>query len=108
MSLLKTINRLQRIHHFIKTEATGTSGEFSEKLGISRSMLMENLREMKELGAQIFYCRHRRSYCYVNEFNLLIGDTSKNKLKAGRLILGIKKVIDFFGRPMVLDTQTIL
>ncbi|MFO0266599.1 MAG: hypothetical protein ACK51D_06590 [Cyclobacteriaceae bacterium] len=104
MSLLKSIERLQRIDYLIRKEATGTSDEFAEKVGICRSMLMENLREMKELGAQIFYCRHRRSYCYVNEFNLLIGDTSKNKLKAGRLILGIKKVIDFFGRPMVLDT----
>jgi len=86
MSLLKAINRLQRMHHFIKIESTGTSEEFSEKLGISRSMLMENLREMKELGAQIFFCPHRRSYCYLNDFSLLIGEASRNKLKGGAIL----------------------
>jgi GTP-sensing pleiotropic transcriptional regulator CodY len=49
MSLLKSIERLQRIDYLIRKEATGTSDEFAEKVGICRSMLMENLREMKEL-----------------------------------------------------------
>ncbi|GHN00317.1 hypothetical protein WSM22_18060 [Cytophagales bacterium WSM2-2] len=73
MSLLKSIERLKRMDYFIKKEITGTSGEFATKIGISRSMLMENLKEMKELGAGISYCHYRRSYCYDNEFSLIIG-----------------------------------
>lgn len=57
----------------IKKEATGTSKEFAKKLGISRSMLMENLNEMKELGAEIAFCSFRRSYYYTNRFSVVIG-----------------------------------
>lgn len=72
MSLLKYVDRLKRMDDLIRRKATGRAGEFASKLGISRSMLMENLREMKEMGAQIYYCPHRRSYYYVNDFNFLI------------------------------------
>ena len=50
MSLLKSIERLKRIDYFLKKEATGTGDEFAEKIGISRSTLMENLREMKKFN----------------------------------------------------------
>jgi biotin operon repressor len=86
MSLLKSIERLQRIDTMIRRQATGTSDEFAKKLGISRSMLMENLREMKDLGAAICFCQHRRTYYYTSEFGLVIGDLSKNKVKGGIFI----------------------
>lgn len=83
MSLLKSIERLKRMDYFIRKEATGTSEEFAEKIGICRSMLMENLREMKELGAQLDFCPSRKSYVYLNEFTLIIGNGAKNKTKGG-------------------------
>ena len=83
MSLLKSIERLQRLDYFIRKEATGSSAEFARKLGICRSMLMENLSEMKELGAQLNYCPRRRSYVYLSEFNLIIGNEIKNKARGG-------------------------
>jgi hypothetical protein len=86
MSLLKSIDRLKRIDAMIRRQATGTSDEFARRLGISRSMLMENLREMKELGAVICFCPHRRSYFYANEFGLLIGKVSKNRIRGGSRI----------------------
>ena len=73
MSLLRSIERLKRMDDLIKKEMTGPSKEFAEKLGISRSMLMENLHEMKELGAGIEYCYFRRSYHYVNKFSVVNG-----------------------------------
>ncbi len=73
MSLLRSIERLKRMDDLIKKEATGTSKEFAEKLGISRSMLMENLNEMKDLGAEIAFCSLRRSYYYTNKFSVVIG-----------------------------------
>jgi hypothetical protein len=73
MSLLKYVDRLKRMDDLMKKEITGTSKEFAEKLGISRSMLMENLTELKELGAQIAFCPFRRSYHYTNKFSIVIG-----------------------------------
>ena len=84
MSLLKFVDRLKRINDLIKRERTGPAEVFASKVGISRSRLMENLREMKELGASIEYCHIRKSYYYLNEFNLIIGDTAKNKVIGGK------------------------
>lgn len=73
MSLLKSIERLKRMHNLITAEKTGTAGDFASKIGISRSMLMENIAEMRALGATIEFCPRRRSYCYASDFRLIIG-----------------------------------
>lgn len=78
MSLLKYVNRLKRIDHLIKSENTGPANEFAKRIGISRSMLMINLDEMRAMGAEIAYCPHKRSYCYSREFNIIIGNLSKS------------------------------
>lgn len=98
MSLLKSIDRLKRIDSMIRRQATGTSDEFARKLGISRSMLMENLREMKELGAEICFCPHRRSYFYANEFGLLIGKASKNRIRGGSSIWTVGDCENILGK----------
>jgi biotin operon repressor len=86
MSLLKFVYRLRRIDDLIKRENTGASDEFAEKVGISRSMLMENLREMRELGAKIEYCQRRNSYRYLSDFELIIGHSAKQTLRGGKSI----------------------
>ncbi|GCC50901.1 hypothetical protein SanaruYs_11200 [Chryseotalea sanaruensis] len=83
MSLLKAIDRLQRLDYSIRTKTTGTANEFANKLGISRSTLMENLAEMRALGAEICFCHHRKTYFYSNDFKLLIGDRSLDNIKGG-------------------------
>lgn len=83
MGLLKFIDRLKQIDHLIKTENTGSADEFAEKLGISRSMLMINLEEMRTLGAEIVYCPHKRSYRYAAEFNVIIGNPAATIIEGG-------------------------
>lgn len=73
MSLLKYIQRLKRMDDLIKRKATGTPDEFSRRLGLRKSLLMDELRDLKELGAKIGYCRERRTYYYQEEFLLKIG-----------------------------------
>ena len=79
MSLLKTIERLKRMDELIWKEITGNAEEFASKVGIGRSMMMENLREMKELGAEIRYCSKKRSYFYVRDFSFILGHEGKKK-----------------------------
>ena len=76
MSLLKYIERIKRMDDLIRRCATGNSTDFANKLGISRSVLMENLREMRELGACINYSHHKQSYYYEKQFKLIIGSTT--------------------------------
>ena len=79
MGLLKSIERLKRMDHLIQNEVTGTAEEFAGKVNISRSMLMENIREMRDLGAKIDFCPRRQSYCYLAKFAFIIGsEDAKN------------------------------
>src|SRR5689334_13566429 len=83
MSLLKYIDRLKKMDDLIRRKGTGTSIEFAEKLNISRSVLMENLSEIRSLGAQIKYCMYAQSYYYENEFQLIIGPRKENQIRGG-------------------------
>lgn len=57
----------------IRRKATGTPEEFAERLGLGKTILMEELKELKELGAKVCYDRIIQSYCYENNFELRIG-----------------------------------
>jgi predicted DNA-binding transcriptional regulator YafY len=72
MSLLKYVERLKRMDDLIRRKATGTPDQFAEKLGISKSMLMINLNELKELGAPIKFNNIEQAYCYEKECSLLL------------------------------------
>jgi len=73
MSFTKYIERLKRMDQLIRLKATGDAEAFADKLGISRSVLMENLREMRDMGAGIEYCRYSRRYYYTNNCKLVMG-----------------------------------
>jgi ribosomal protein S25 len=77
MSLLKYIERLKRMDDLIRRKATGTPDEFASRLGLGKSVLMDELRELKELGAEITYCKQRKSYYYTQDFVLQIGNLGK-------------------------------
>ncbi len=72
MSLLKYIERLKRMDDLIRRKATGCADEFASKLGISKSQLYDELKEMKELGAPLEYCQTRKSYIYNAETKLIV------------------------------------
>jgi hypothetical protein len=78
MSAIKYLERLQRIDAMICRKATGTPEKFAARINICRSALMECLREMKELGAPIAYCKQKQSYYYKEEKRLFIGFVDKN------------------------------
>ncbi len=99
MSLLKYIERLKRMDDLIRRRATGCPDEFATKLGISKSQLYDELKEMKELGAPIEYCQTRKSYIYSAEARLTFTFHSNFKEIKGRQNIschsGITGVDDF-------------
>jgi hypothetical protein len=66
MSLLKYIERLQRMDLLISMMSTGTPEEFAGKLGLRRSTLFQSLQEMREMGVDIRYSFFRQSYYYAD------------------------------------------
>src|SRR5437899_2833143 len=86
MSLLKYLERAKRIDDLIRRKATGNAEEFSHKLGISRSVLMEHIRDLRDLGAPIRFCDIRHSYYYEEEFSFIIrGRAEMSKVVGGKI-----------------------
>ncbi|HYC83743.1 MAG TPA: hypothetical protein VEB86_00915 [Chryseosolibacter sp.] len=83
MSILKYVERFKRMDELIRRRATGSSEQFANKLNISRSVLMEDLSEMRELGANIKYCIYSQSYYYENDFELIIGPRKERMVIGG-------------------------
>jgi hypothetical protein len=110
MSFLKYLHRLERIDDLIRRKATGNPKEFANKMSLCRSALMGYIREMKELGAPIAYCRRRESYYYEEEKELFIG-FAKNRL-AKEQERAIGGGTNFFQRyfigPDIMDLQDLI
>ena len=82
MGILKYIERAKRMDDLIRRKATGNADEFARKLGISRSVLMDHLTELRELGAPIVYDEGRCCYRYKGDFTLFY--TEKTRLKRAK------------------------
>jgi predicted DNA-binding transcriptional regulator YafY len=67
MSIIRYFKKIQYIDGLIRKKATGNQEQFARKTQMSKSMLKEYLREMKELGFPINFCRHRKTYYYKEE-----------------------------------------
>jgi len=97
MTFFEKLNLIERIDQLIKLKKTGSSEEFAARLGIARSSLFELLELMKSLGAEIEYCRHRKTYFYTSEKVLSIGFVNKDKLKGGENFSKYFLQSEFFG-----------
>lgn len=93
MSIIKYIQRLRYIDHLVRTKAAGDIKTLSGKLQLSRSTTLEYLREMKELGFPIKYCRNKRTYFYDEEGRMIDNLFNKEEMKK---ITGGKKFVIFF------------
>lgn len=84
MSLLKYIDRLKRMDDLIRRKATGCAHEFAEKLDISRSQLLQDLKELRELGAPIEFCPINKSYLYTKKCTLSIDFLEADSIRGGK------------------------
>lgn len=73
MALQKNLQRVKRMHEMIRYKRTGTPEQFATKMGISQSMLYYLIKELKDLGAPIVYCKSRQSYRYLHPVSFQIG-----------------------------------
>ncbi len=72
MSIIKIIDRIRYMDYLIAKETTGRPEEFARRIGLSRSMLYDNIDEMRTLGAPIRYDRKRKTFFYHKPFELRI------------------------------------
>ena len=72
MKTIKNLERLQQLHFLIKAERTGSPYEISKQLSVSERMVYTLVEQLKSLEAVIGYDRKRRSYQYLEPFQLHI------------------------------------
>lgn len=89
MDIYKYFNRVQQLHTLLKRKATGTPRELAKKLKLSERQTLEYVRELKDLGIPIAFCKHQKTYYYEKEvifkfeFRTLSPDELQN-LEGGR------------------------
>lgn len=67
MSIIRSIQILQTLHHYISRKATGSREEFAQKLNMSLSTLEKYLREMKMLRFPVAFDKIKNTYYYTEE-----------------------------------------
>ncbi len=76
MKTLEKIERMNQLDQFIRLKASGTPKELAQKMRISERLLYYYLKDLKEMGAPIYFNRNRSCYCYSEdikfEFNYKI------------------------------------
>ena len=89
MDIYKYFNRVQQLHTLLKRKATGTPRELAKKLKLFERQTLEYVRELKDLGIPIAFCKHQKTYYYEKEvifkfeFRILTPDELQN-LEGGR------------------------
>lgn len=79
MKLLETLERIERIDQLIRLKATGSPKELASRLEISERSVYNLIDTMKAMGAVIYYCTKRRSYCYDGELQFFYGFDKKER-----------------------------
>ena len=96
MSLIKRIQQIERINALIRRKGTGTPAELAKKLNVSERTVYNLIDLMIRMGAPIYYCNERKSFCYEYDVEFSIGflpkDIDKNKIKGGKN----KEFLNFF------------
>ncbi|HMQ61638.1 MAG TPA: helix-turn-helix domain-containing protein [Flavilitoribacter sp.] len=72
MKLIHQIQSLRRLDALIRRKQTGNARALAEKFGVSPATIYRWMEDLKDLGAEISWCRFRQSYYYNQEFSLIL------------------------------------
>ena len=72
MRFAEHLELLERLNELINRKGTGSPNELAKKLKTSRSSLYRYLDDLKLMGAEISFCKHRQSFYYENNASFKI------------------------------------
>jgi hypothetical protein len=95
MSFIEKLRQIERVDQLIRLKGTGTPANLASRLGISENSVYNLLNILRSLGADIYYCEQRQSYCYGDyRLSLAIKPIENpDNIQAG------KTFFDFFHTP---------
>ena len=97
MTFLEKLQLIERVDQLIRMKATGSANDLARKLGVSRSTVFEILDTMRIMGAEIEFCKYKKTYFYSKDKVLAIGFVTKDKIKGGKKIKKNIAQSGFFG-----------
>lgn len=73
MTFIEKLRVLDRIHHLIRRKGTGSPRMLAKRLNVSERTVYNIIADLRDLGAEVYFCPSRCSYCYREdvEFNFL-------------------------------------
>lgn len=84
MTFLEKVQLIERLDQLIRMKGTGTARDLADRLNVSHTTVYEILECMKSMGAEIKYCRDRRSFYYLEDKILSIGFVNKRQIRGGQ------------------------
>ncbi len=93
---------MHRIDAIINRKGTGTADELAEKVGISRRNVFYYFEKLREFGADIDFCPHRKSYIYKDDKKPTLPIMSKSnsdKIRGGENIFAFFTGVQNFCTP---------
>lgn len=107
MKLLDKIQQIERLDELIRRKSTGSPQELANKLNISKRAVFRLMELMKNLDAQIYFCRERNSYCYKKDVKFEFGFIeNKNNLVGGNFPQNLRE-IKYFQRLSFFCTKNV-
>jgi len=70
MTFREHLALLKRLDYLIKIKGTGNYLDLSRKLEVSKASIYRYLGDLRDMGALIEYCRHRKSFYYKEPFSI--------------------------------------
>ena len=88
MTLLQKLQQIERVDALIRRKSTGSPASLAILLDTSVRCIYDLIKLMKQMGAPIYFCQQRNSYCYGEDVVFSIGFIPKKA--AERQIIGGK------------------
>lgn len=70
--MVQKYSQLTKAHQLIKNQIKGTPEEIAKRIDLSKSSFYNYMEELKQLGAEIKYCRTCQCFKYTNNFKLKV------------------------------------
>jgi DNA-binding IclR family transcriptional regulator len=86
MTFLEKIQHLERLDQLIRHKATGSPDEIATRMQIARSTVYELVDCLRFFGAEVEYCRVRKTFYYIGDKKFNIGFESIKNIKGGKKI----------------------
>ena len=73
INLLESVERIENLDYLIRIEKTGGPNDLAENLNLSERQIFRLIELMRNLGAEIVFCRYKQTYKYVKPVKFRFG-----------------------------------